>query len=178
MPSFTSNIGINLNSQPLEDISQKIKALTMESEQDNVPSQPQPSQPALQRPMKQLKKSSFIKPCLTLESLPSFAATPKSSPILISQVRDTIDIPPADDEDQQEQEPDKIKQKLSNCFEFNSKQMDQGDRILATIFFGIETNVPDITQWFKLKSLNLSRCNLTRLNHLDTCFPMLETLDM
>ncbi|KAI9244904.1 hypothetical protein EDC94DRAFT_688244 [Helicostylum pulchrum] len=168
--AFTLKNTVKQSVKKAEEINKKLDELQLESETQS-PSPP-PSQ-ILQRPIKPIKKKERV-PSLTLQSLPSFAATPKppKPPVkLTNEVRDTIDVPPKS----YIKDPISMKQNLANCFEFNSLDQCQ-DNVLSAIFFGIESMVADITQWYQLKTLDLSRCNLTGLNHLDTCFPMLEKL--
>lgn len=171
LPNFGGQFGFTLANtvtQPakkVEDINKKLEELQLESE---TPPSPSPSQ----RPIKPIKRkekvASLSSP--TLQSLPSFAATPKPPLQLTYEARDTIDVPPKS----HIKDPTSMKQNLANCFEFDSDQCQ--DNVLSAVFFGIESVVSDITQWHQLKTLDLSRCNLTSLNHLDTCFPMLEKL--
>lgn len=167
---FTLTNTLNQPGKKAEEINKKLNELKLESETPPPPST-SPS-PSSQRPIKPIKRKGKVTsaPSPTIQSLPSFAATPKSPLQLTYEVRDRIDVPPKT----YIKDPTSMKQNLANCFEFNSDQCQ--DSILSAVFYGIESVVSDITQWHQLKTLDLSRCNLTSLNHLDTCFPMLEKL--
>lgn len=131
------------------------------------------------RPTKQARSTHSIKksPLIT-KSLPSFAASPKSIPPLSFQkLPITVDIPPTkltEDEEQHEQDPAIIKENISNCFLFSSQHNNQ----LTGIYLYLQDRMSDVTKWYQLKHLDLSRQYLTSLNDLDVCFPMLETLIM
>jgi protein-tyrosine phosphatase len=115
---------------------------------------------------------------LIAQTLPAFAASPKSIPSLsVQKLPITIDIPPnqiTDSEDQYEKDPKVIKENLFNCFSFSRQHQGQ----LTSIYLYLQEHMPDITKWYQLKHLDLSRQHLVRLDDLDTCFPMLETLVM
>lgn len=161
--------------------------LAMENELSKIPNEPSetlnqpsetPNQPS-ETPNKPIDTIS-----LALYNLPSFAAKPKSPVLLTSEARHFVDIPPVSyirdpasvniPSKSRTKKPASVKQNLSECFQFNASYSQ--DSLLSAIFFGIENVVPDIAQWHQLKSLDLSRCNLTNFFHLDTYFPMLEKL--
>jgi hypothetical protein len=180
------------------------------------------------RPIAQLRKryqSPPPPPELTLQTLPSFAASPKPSPTLTIQHFNldilpvekptltiqhfNIDIPPeekptapvlelqvqvetADQEPESESESESeseeveeiqdatvVKANLAQCFTFSTVHNElEHLQHITRIFYRIEQTIPDIQQWYQLKSLNLSRQNITSLNNLKNCLPMLETLQM
>lgn len=77
------------------------------------------------------------------------------------------------------QDPDAIKQNFSHCFQFSTATNEaQHHQYMAKIFLKMSEKIPDILQWFQLKSLNLNRQNITSLNNLKNCLPRLEILQM
>lgn len=80
---------------------------------------------------------------------------------------------PVSQQEQHEIDPDTIFENVTRCFEFSIE-----NEQLANICEKIETLMPNITQWYSLRHLDISRQNITALNHLARSFPMLETLNV
>jgi hypothetical protein len=131
------------------------------------------------RPIKPLKKKQ--PPSFSLQPLPPFAGSPKGPPILSTVKFSPINIPPPpsppppppelqieDEEDMLHQDTTAIKENTANCL-----ITDEQDRL----FYELEQLSP-IPAWHRLKMLNLSRQNLTNINNLSSCFPVLEYLQV
>ncbi|KAI9472271.1 MAG: hypothetical protein EXX96DRAFT_351111 [Benjaminiella poitrasii] len=137
-----------------------------------------------ERPIKQPRKTNVkqqLQPQLSVHHLSSYQASPKYSSCLITESILIADIAPdktSDDETYLHfQNPNTVQENLFKSLTFKQKQSSSSEdpHYFANIIFELEQH-SSITQWYKLKKLDLSRQNLTSINTLDTCFPMLEEL--
>lgn len=62
---------------------------------------------------------------------------------------------------------------ISMCFKFSTDNSQ-----LAKIYYSLESLTADIRQWHRLRHLDISRQNISILNHLALSFPLLETLNV
>ena len=172
---FASPSGhFKFSAPPTNDLADRLKNL----QSDLSTTEEESDRPSSSRPIKQIKRSTYktTRPTFTTHQLPSFAAPPKEKPALTTQRPLVIDLPPK--QEQQENEPvqqsaQDIADKVANCMDF----VDDGQDHLATFMYELEALTP-IHQWSQLRRLNLSKQNLTSLDDLSSCFPMLETLQV
>ncbi|KAI8091230.1 uncharacterized protein B0P05DRAFT_526641 [Gilbertella persicaria] len=137
------------------------------------------------RPIKKAYRKLFDK-SLSVHSIPSYASPPKREPILtIHQPIPCTDIPPIEkqlEEEGEEEDPFVIRRNIVDRLTFASTQDDNDDSMneqrLASIFYDLERQYPNVTEWYQLKKLNLSRQNLAQIDDLASCFPYLEVLQI
>ncbi|KAI8372452.1 hypothetical protein BD560DRAFT_328578 [Blakeslea trispora] len=134
-----------------------------------------------ERTIKPLKKRI---PNLSVQSLSSFASSPKKAPFLTVHQPFSFDISPVDNSPEElEEDPLSVQREIAECFTFapahsKSPQTDSHEHGLATLLFELETHCPIASEWYRLTKLNLSRQNLNSIQSLENCFPYLETLQI
>lgn len=120
------------------------------------------------RPIKQIKR---LKP-LKKQPTPELELPSKPPQLLTLHMLPPVHIAPT--EDSPIESITNIEERLAKSFEFSRQDKDHA---LATIFYQLESQCQS-TEWKYITTLNLSRQYLSHLDHLDTCFPFLELLDM
>lgn len=66
-----------------------------------------------------------------------------------------------------------IDETISMCFKFLADNSQ-----LAKLYYTIGSKICDVTQWYKLRCLDLRNQDISKLSYFDISFPMLEILNM
>ena len=185
-----------------EEIAERLKMLQLDSSTNEVDqldiSNPSDgssnSEQDKPRPIKVPKsRRNPITNSLTEQSMPAFAATPKTKPLLSLEQLHVVDIPPYEETESEvmerlshvssiepyehnesEDEPEDIKDMLRHCLKFSPEHQSH----FTAVYLDLLKLVPQERTWYTLKQLNLSRQHLKNIHDLKTCFPLLETLDL
>ncbi|CAO3649366.1 unnamed protein product [Mucor hiemalis] len=213
IPSFSSlnfSFGLGRGESPRkteETVKKNLVQLESTLSRDEIDSSPSSSTEINRKsPPRPIRKAISRKPVqFTSESLPSFAAGPKQTPVLSTERLHThsieqpptnltersadlslegipciVNIPPApitQDEPEFEELEEDPELIVDKLLKCFQTSSKHGGQITG-IYSDIQTKYPDPQQWHLIRDLDLSRQNLTGLNGLAASLPVLETLDV
>ncbi|KAI7901637.1 uncharacterized protein BX663DRAFT_437035 [Cokeromyces recurvatus] len=118
-----------------------------------------------------------MKPQLSICELASYDILPKQQ-TLVTETKIIADIPPThEDPKVHVHDPNIIQRNLFDSLTFKQTTLSEDPHYFASVIYELEQH-GSITEWHQLKKLDLSRQNLTSIQKLDHCFPILEELNV